>query len=187
MKQMHEHSESFKNAFEHIIEVEGSEYTNHPDDRGGPVKFGITLIALREFRQTKLLGATDIKDLKQHEAMSIYKSLYWDRINLDKVEDHKIALIIFDNAVNTGTGTATKLAQVSINKVAPWMNKLPENGIMGTETIAALNTIDRVTFGFQFFKGVQARYIAIVKNSPSQIVFLKGWLNRTYKVMESIL
>ena len=184
---MHEYSKSFRDAFEHIIKIEGTAYTNHPDDRGGPVKFGITLIALREFRQTKLLGAADIEALKLFEAMKVYKALFWDRLNLDKVDDPKIGLVIFDNAVNNGTVTTTKLVQVSINKAAPWMDKVPENGVMGPETLAALNRIDRVLFGFHFFKEIQARYIAIVKHSPSQIVFLHGWLNRTYKVLENIL
>lgn len=187
MRPLHEHSKSFKSAFDHIIKVEGSEYTNHPADRGGPVKFGITLIALQEFRKTKILTADDIKNLKIYDAMEIYKFLYWDRIFLDQVDDHKIALVIFDNAVNCGTGAATKLVQGSLNKAEPWMGQIPVTGVMTQETIAALNNVGRIRFGFQFFKGVQGRYITIVKKDPTQIVFLHGWLNRTYKILENIL
>ena len=58
---------------------------------------------------------------------------------------------------------------------------------MTQDTIAGLNEVDRIRFGFHFFKGVQARYISIVKNDPTQMVFLQGWLNRTYKIWENIL
>jgi lysozyme family protein len=184
---LHEYSKSFRDAFYHIIRIEGTLYADHPQDRGGPVKFGITLPVLREFRQSKILGAHDIKDLKLFEAMEIYKTMFWDLLSLDKVKDPKMALAIFDNAVNCGPGTAVKLVQTSINKASPWVGQVPEDGVMGSETLATLNSIDRVQFGFQFFKGAQARYISIVKKDPTQMVFLRGWLNRTYEILENIL
>jgi lysozyme family protein len=184
---LHEYSRSFKDAFDHIIKIEGTKFTNHPDDRGGPTKFGITLLVLREFRQNKLLGADDIKALKIFEAMEIYKVMFWDLLSLDKVEDPRIGLVIFDYAVNSGPVRAIELVQVSINKAAPWLRKVPEDGVMGAGTLAALNRIDRVVFGFQFFKELQARYIAIAIKNPTQMVFLHGWFNRTYKVLENIL
>ena len=187
VKALHEYSRSFKDAFDHILKIEGSKYVNHPADRGGPTKYGITLLVLREFRQNKLLGADDVKALKAFEAMEIYKALFWDYLMLDKVEDPRISLVVFDHAVNSGPITAIKLIQVSINKAAPWMRKVPEDGRMGPETIEALNHIDRVLFGFHFFKELQTRYIEIVIKDPTQIVFLHGWLNRTHKVLENIL
>jgi len=133
-----------------------------------------------------LLGAKDIENLKTYEAMKVYKALYWDRLFLDKINDSQIALIIFDNAVNCGPGTAMKLVNESINKVAPWL-AIKNTGRMRPETVFALNSIDRVHFGFHFFKAVQSRYITIVKQAPPQMVFLNGWINRTYKILENIL
>lgn len=175
----------FKKAMEHILKVEGSRYTEHKADRGGPTKYGITLLTLENYRK-KVLKPDDVRRLTKGEATRIYQELYWNRLKLDNVRNEIIALVIFDCAVNCGLRFATNLTQSSINCSDPWQ-KVEVDGVMGPITMAALNMINPKLFGFYFFKGVQSRYIGIVKKDPSQLVFLQGWINRSYLTMEVFL
>ena len=60
-----------------ILEREGwPTYTDHPDDRGGPTKGGITLSTLRSWRGQPKLGEKSLKELKYSEALSILNQQY---------------------------------------------------------------------------------------------------------------
>lgn len=57
-----------------IIEREGSAFTDIPQDRGGPTKFGITLTTLRHVRP--LAEISDLQQLSEQDAVSIYRAIY---------------------------------------------------------------------------------------------------------------
>ena len=175
----------FETAMEHIIAVEGSRYTDHPSDRGGPTKYGITLITLERYRR-KPQKPIDVRNLTRRDATKIYYDLYWVPLRLNEIKDDMEALVIFDFGVHCGNRVAIKLAQKSLNLADPWL-KLAEDGIVGPQTIKALNSVEPKQFGFYFFKGVQSRYITIVKRDPTQLVFLHGWMNRSYLILEKFL
>ena len=52
------------------------------------------------------------------------------------------------------------------------------DGKIGNKTLFALNNIDSEKFLEVYHRLQRNFYISIVRNKPTQQVFLKGWLNR---------
>lgn len=168
---------SFDQAFGHVLNVEGREYTNHPKDRGGPTKFGITQQVLGSFRKTQVTEA-DVQSLQESEARVIYKTMYWDPLRLDEVINPVIAKLVFDQAVNRGVVTVAKQLQRTVGVIP--------DGVVGPKTIQAVNTLNSRRFVVEFVKGAQLSYVSICVKDPTQLVFLKGWMNRTHQMLEAL-
>ena len=88
-------SSDFKRAVEFTLKWEGG-YSNDPDDPGGETKYGISKRAHPE---------CDIKNRSEQEAIQIYISDYWLAAGCESV-GYPMNLVVFDSAVNCGTGTA---------------------------------------------------------------------------------
>lgn len=173
----------FEDVMQHILNVEGRGYTDHPQDSGGPTKFGITQAALSTYRGTKA-SANDVRELTEQEASQIYKVNYFDRMNLGFVKDARIAMCLMDQGVNRGTSTAITMAQVMMNRQTGM--KLQEDGKNGPKTIAAMESLDPVFFCREYIQLAQHGYVDIVKRKNSQLVFLTGWMNRTHILQDLI-
>jgi lysozyme family protein len=89
---------SFDDAFAAVIGVEGV-YSNDPNDPGGETKYGISKRAYPN---------TDIKNLTLDQAKAIYRSDYWNPLQLD-AKPWPTALLLFDCAVNQGRTFAATL------------------------------------------------------------------------------
>lgn len=173
----------FTLQYEGIDTSPGGAYSDHPSDRGGPTKYGICLMFAKDVRDMNLMDKDgnrvitkeDIKKLTFDDAIKIYKKYFWDRFNLDSVEDNQKAFLVFDACVNHGYRGATKIVQKTLNKCG---YNLLVDGIYGPKTRNALINADSQKF-IKVFQEVRTDYYyAIVRNNPSQKVFLKGWLNR---------
>ena len=98
-------------------------------------------------------------------------------MNLDSVVDQRIQLFIFDQGVNRGPSAAVKQVQTVLN-----VNgfSLAIDGDMGPKTIAAVNKVDPLIFLREYRQYCALSYADICVRNNSQIVFLKGWLNRIH-------
>jgi lysozyme family protein len=87
---------------EDVIEREG-DYTNHPADRGGPTRFGITEAVARAHGYAGAMAR-----LPRDEAAAIYRRLYWLRPRFDQVagEAPLVAVELFDTSANMGPAVA---------------------------------------------------------------------------------
>lgn len=162
----------FNKIFDYILLVEGG-YSNHPLDNGGATKYGIIERVAREHGYKG-----DMKELSKEIAKSIYYEDYYLKNKLDNILNTKVALSIFDFAVNCGNVTAKKKVQIALNNLG---FKLVVDGILGIKTISALNDVDVDKFLNEYHTQQKLYYHRIVKKNPSQIYFLKGWLNRVAK------
>lgn len=127
-----------------LIQREGG-FVNHPDDRGGATKYGVTLKTLREWRRDQSLTARDVEDLQIGEAMQIYRAEYWFGPGFHKVEaiSTKIAEELLDTGVNMGPGTAVKFLQRALsafNNKGAYYDDLRADGVLGTKTLNALTS-----------------------------------------------
>lgn len=156
----------FDKFFEYILKVEGG-YSNVTHDKGGETKFGITKNVAKSY-------GYDVSNLTKAQAKEIYFKNYYLKNNLDKIVNDKIALSIFDWLVNSGVW-AIKKAQLSLCNLG---YKVVIDGIIGKNTINALNLVDTNDFLNEYHKIQKLFYEAIVKTSPTQKKFLRGWLNR---------
>lgn len=170
----------FEAAFIFTVGLEGG-FVDHPLDKGGATMYGITEVVARNWGY---LG--DMRDLPLDTAKEIYKELYWDKIGLDEIRNHKLQELMFDAAVNHGTGTAVKLAQRTYNV----LNKTPivADGIMGKNTRRALNSYPYETsIAFMFLIVRGGLYKDIVEKRPSQKVFIRGWTNRMISLASKVV
>lgn len=151
-------------------------FSDHPLDEGGATNFGITQKTL-----SSVLGRPaekeDVKNLNRATARDIYFKFYAApcRINLIQHKP-KVALIVFDQAVNRGPIPSVTALQRVLNTLTG--AELPLDGIIGLKTISALNAADEDTVADALQDAAREAYRNIVIRNPPQNVFLKGWLAR---------
>jgi lysozyme family protein len=167
-----------------ILDREGRVYENHPNDRGGPTKFGITLGRLQQERGRATWQ--DVRDLTEAEARAIYKNAYYDRPKIERLPD-ELEAAVFDFYVNSGTWAIKKLQQM-LNQLG---FKCAIDGGIGPETVrqsyACLAKYDAGSVLKLYFEIRREFFRSIVRSNPTQSVFLKGWLNRVDKLEKQVL
>jgi lysozyme family protein len=155
-----------------ILLDEGSVYTNREDDFGGPTKFGITIPAFSDFLGRKVT-AEDISHLNRESAVLFYETWY-DNYKIDSYpEVFRHAFV--DTVVIKGYGGASGLLQKSLQFLGQPV-KLDYDA--GDKTRAAVKNVDAELLKEVFLNEREADAHQIVKNYPSQVVNLQGWLNR---------
>ncbi|MEY4997965.1 MAG: hypothetical protein RIS00_9, partial [Pseudomonadota bacterium] len=121
-----------------VIAREGG-FSNHPADRGGATRWGITEAVAR--RQGYM---DDMRTLPRSDAAAIYKKLYWKNPQFDAVAARAPALAaeLFDTGVNMGTGTATAFLQRALNALNRETRDYADLAVdrrIGPATLAALD------------------------------------------------
>lgn len=165
----------FDKAFEYTMPFEGWDaYTNDPDDMGGATKYGITIKTLKAIRfdvdGDGEITESDVRLLTYSQAKDILKRKYWDMIQADKIESERIAIKLFDCAVNMGPIRATRIAQEALNDLR---YGLVVDGLMGPKTLSSLNGTDEDVFFLFLVARLEQFYTGL-----NQRKFLKGWLRR---------
>ena len=117
---------NFNEEFKKVILVEGG-YVNDPDDAGGETFAGVSRKNNKNWKGWPIIDKHKVgimlpQDLSRlNEKLfaddklmalvdELYKSNYWDPIQLDLITSQRVAEEIFDTAVNMGVGTAVKFA-----------------------------------------------------------------------------
>ena len=132
---------------------------------------------------TKTAPNEVVMELASIKAKDIYKNKYYLSNNLDKIKDKRVALSIADWTINSGNW-GTKKAQQTVNILKG--DILAVDGVLGEKSIQAINSINPEMFLTQYHELQRKFYQAIVEHNASQIVFLKGWLNRVARKEEYI-
>ena len=150
-----------------LQELEGG-FVNHPDDKGGPTCAGVTLATYRNvYGEDKTVE--DLRHISNDEWSHIMKTFYWDRCKADKISSQKVAELIVDWCINSGS--------IGICKTQEVVGAKPD-GIVGPITLSLINSSDPARLFERLWNARRQHYINIVKRSPSQKVFMTGWMNR---------
>lgn len=167
---------------EEAIAREGG-YSNHPADRGGPTRWGITQAVARQHGFTG-----DMRVFPRGEAEAIYRRLYWLRPRLAEVAERAplLAAELFDTGINMGPAVAARFLQRALNALNRNARDYPDmavDGAIGRITLAALDAFldQRGPPGEAvLIKAVEAlqgeRYLALAERRPANEAFLYGWL-----------
>lgn len=175
---------NFKTSYEKTAKFEGG-YVNHKNDRGGETYKGIARNMwpqwagwgiVDKYKSTKADAHVMVQLCENNVELQqmvhrFYRVNFWDKIMGDQIMNQLVADNIYDFAVNSGVSRAVKYAQRIV--------KTTEDGIMGNQTIKAIN---------QNIEGFVTKYKAerlaffnrIVQNDSTQSVFIKGWTNRVH-------
>lgn len=173
----------YRDAINKVLEHEGG-FINHPNDRGGPTNWGVTMNTYNMYMTAKtgktyISTVDEIKKMPKALAVDIYKKLYWDKIQGDKIKKYAVAAVIFDQAINRGVSSAIKQAQKVIKALDPFgFANIVQDGVMGPKSLEALNSVSEKPFLDSYLRESTQFYQNIVNRDPSQSVFLQGWLNR---------
>lgn len=160
-----------------ILRREGG-FVDHPNDRGGATKYGITIGTLSRYIGRAALRS-EVENLSEDVARDIYERNYFIAPRIDRLPE-SIQPFIFDCAVNHGPRQAIRFVQSVCNQ-AGYTPALSTDGAMGPNTRKGAEWAEK-EMGEIFLKAlIEERrnfYHAIVAARPSQEIFLKGWLNR---------
>ena len=123
----------------------------------------------------KLASRLLIRDKKtQSQIYLAFKEKYWNKNRLSEIQNQNTANEIFISATNIGNKNAVKLAQKIVGVV--------EDGILGKNTVKALNNYDPVLFDIEFDKVEIKNYENIVRSNPNLSHNLRGWIVRSKAV-----
>ena len=161
--------ENYEECLKTILHHEGG-YVNHPKDPGGETNLGVTKRVYEEWGGTK-----DMKDLTVEDVAPIYKQGYWGRCQCDHLPAG-LDLAVFDWAVNSGHGRASKKLQKMIGTVA--------DGRIGPNTLKTLNEyieqegIEKVLTEYH---DIRQSFYESLKTFGT---FGKGWTRRNKETLE---
>jgi len=168
----------FEDSIDYILAHEGG-YVDHPSDPGGATFFGISLRFLKatgtDIDGDGDIDAADVSALTMAQVHDLYRSEFWDRVKLDKIESQPLATKIMDMIVNMGIRQGVKLAQRSCKALG---EPLRIDGKLGPKTRSALNGGDPVAILDGIRDEAAKFYQSLAEKRPELEVFLKGWLRR---------
>ena len=160
-----------------LIRKEGGyKETNISQDRGGRTYAGISFRAHPVWDGWGMLDQSRSPREIEAAVHDLYRREYWDAMRLDEIQLEQAAEQLFGAAVNFGVRAASVLAQQTA-EVTP-------DGIVGPETVAAVNSMDEHLFEARFALAAINRYRTICNRDRSQSKFLLGWLNRVMGEIE---
>ena len=168
---------AFEDALKLTLGFEGG-VSNHKEDRGGLTNFGVTQNAYDRFRRLTGQYLRSVVDISDLEVMTIYRVEYWQASHCDDMPA-RIAMCVFDAAVNHGPGRAIRLLQEALN--------VPADGVFGPRTKDALERSDEADTIRRFLDARQDFYADIIERDPTQIKFAKGWTNRVIALRTELL
>ncbi len=165
-----------------VIGREGG-YSNHPADKGGPTRWGVTEAVARAHGYKG-----DMRDFPRDEAVIIYRRLYWLRPGFDRIATHapRIGAELFDTGVNMGPGTATGFLRRALNALNRGGSDFPDiaaSGVIDDAVVSAVRAFvaRRGAAGEAvLLKAIEAlqgeRYVRLAETRPANEAFLYGWL-----------
>lgn len=166
-----------------LLRAEGG-YVNHPNDKGGPTKYGITQKTLSDFLK-RPASIEDVKNLTMELATEIYLANYFYGPRINTLPE-ALQPQLFDMSVNHGPRKAIRILQSVLNMAG---FECDQDGVMGPQTRKLVEVAYEQMQGFLANAISEAReefYRAIVASDRSQAVFLKGWLKRAKEFRVSV-
>lgn len=155
-----------------VMKAEGWDtYTNRPNDRGGPTKWGITLKAWTDWRGREVT-ADDVKEITEPQAREFYESEYVLAPRFNHLPD-LLAPMVIDCGVNHGPSRASKWVQEAVGATV--------DGAIGPMTLASVNASNPIATYLKVSSLRISFYGKLVTDDPTQAEFAHGWNNRAAK------
>lgn len=167
-----------------VIDREG-DYVDHPADRGGPTRYGVTEAVAREYGYRG-----DMRSLPYQLAVDIYSGDYWHSLRLDNIVTihEPLAEYLFDYGVNSGPGRAAEELQITLNTLNDqqrYYRDMKVDGAVGPITLGALREFRKARGdeGVDVLAAtINACRIAfcrsLARQRQSQEAFAYGWFKR---------
>lgn len=166
---------NFLPAYNRTKKYEGG-WADVPGDRGGKTYMGIASAAHPGWRGWALLKKYQplrdnqiVNDLEIHKAVEeLYNEKFWKLIKGDGIRDQKLAELLYDYTVHSGTRSIKSLQKI-IGMV--------QDGNIGPKTLDAMNAVNAKGL-FNALKAERAAFLTALSQKPGQQKFKAGWLAR---------
>ena len=150
-----------------ILRWEGG-FSDHPADRGGATNRGVTLATFQQFYGADRTS-DDLRAMTDAQWLHIFREGYWNRWQADRIASQSLANLLVDWVWASGTHGITRPQKIL---------GVEADGIVGEQTLAALAARAPEPL-FHQLKAARIAFVeGIVRENPSQKVFLRGWKNR---------
>ncbi len=158
-------------------------YVNHPADRGGATRWGITEAVARAHGYRG-----EMRSFPRADAVAIYFRIYWLRPGFGEVAEvaPAVAAELFDTGINMGPAVAVAFLQRALNALnrgASDYDDVVAGPRVDGATLVALRAFlkKRAPGGEQvLMKALEAlqgeRYLDLAERRPANEAFLYGWL-----------
>lgn len=169
-----------------VLAEGGSTYTDRPDDKGGPTRWGITLATLRRHRPSAT--ADDVMKLTREDAVAIYTEDFINAPGFNILLDDWLRWAVVDAGANNGPGWAKKFVQRALG--------VKDDGDWGSQTRAALFAANsrklavRVcTMRMRFYSSITRGNLTDADHDgiPDDLEMLNGWTDRCMDILEEIV
>ena len=161
--------DNFEECLAHVLKHEGG-YVDHPKDPGGATNLGCTKKVWEEWVGHEVTK-DDIKALTVADVAPLYKKKYWDKCRCDDLP-HGVDFAVFDLAINSGTGRASKFLQTACGVAA--------DGAIGPATLAAVAKMNPRELATKICE----RRLEFLQALPTWETFGKGWGRRVAETEE---
>lgn len=165
---------NFERCIKDVLWHEGG-YVNHPSDPGGITNMGVTKRVWEEWIGHDV-SAEEMRALTVAEVTPLYKKRYWDVCRCDELHAG-LDYVVFDIAVNSGTGRAAKFLQSAVGVAA--------DGSIGPRTIAAVGASELSTK--ELINIICDRRQKFWESLATFATFGKGWTRRGDSVRKEAL
>ncbi|CAL2104629.1 glycoside hydrolase family 108 protein [Tenacibaculum sp. 190130A14a] len=167
------------NVFKPSIELAEGGYQNLKNDKGNynsnGERVGTNHGVSAKFYE-RVIGfppsVEDMKNITKAESHLLFKNEFWDKMRADEIHNQGIAEVIVDHAINANPRVTGKIVQRTLNK--HFGKSLAVDGVVGNQTLAAINTVNPTLF---FEKIADAR-IAYYKSLSDYQYFGRSWTKR---------
>jgi lysozyme family protein len=154
---------NFDHSLDLVLKSEGG-YVDNPKDPGGITNLGVTAKVWATYKGRSTTHK-EMKNLTRADVAPLYEKKYWDACNCDELPSG-IDYLVFDFAVNAGTGRSIKTLQKVLN--------VPEDGHIGNVTIQNVEIADKSDLVNKFSEAKKEFYSSL-STFPT---FGKGWFSR---------
>lgn len=147
--------------------------SDDPDDSGGYTICGVTYSTYRTYCRAKRLPDPTRADMKKaltyHVWLDVLRNRFWDKLKCDQINSQSVAHIVLDWFWGSGFAGIKSLQRCL---------SLKADGIVGSKTLAALNT-DNPRGLFEHIRKSREQFFRnLAEKRPKDKKHLKGWLNR---------
>ncbi len=165
----------FHLALAFTLKWEGGE--GHSQDLAGAVNRGISQDTYNTFLQGKGLSSKSVSQITDAEVEQVYRELFWQLCHAELM-CLPLAIAHFDTAVNFSVRGSIEFLQETLS--------LTIDGDFGPTTQSALAQQNNLETAKRYSENRIAYRHQRVKQTPSQEIFLAGWLKRDRDLWEYI-
>jgi len=167
----------FEECLKFTLPWEGG-YVNNPYDSGGATNYGVTQETYNEYLMRHGKRSRDVRDITMEEISAIYREMYWDALDCDKLFVAPLDLVMFDTAVNFGVVGAVEFLQEALN--------VEVDGDFGPVTKQALGKASSVESAELICYGRLSYRDYRVMQKSSQHIFHSGWIRRDLALLDKV-